>query len=126
MFLTDLSIKRPVVSMVMSIVMVMFGILVFFEIPTNELPDIDRPVVSVQTDYKGASAQVIDTQITQKIDPEALLATNPKSINKHARVSNSERCHPYFQTVSSFFSHKICNKTKHLCFCDCCRNFIIY
>ena len=68
MFLTDLSIKRPVVSMVMSIVMVMFGILVFFEIPTNELPDIDRPVVSVQTDYKGASAQVIDTQITQKIE----------------------------------------------------------
>ena len=56
MFLTDLSIKRPVVSMVMSIVMVMFGILVFFEIPTNELPDIDRPVVSVQTDYKGASS----------------------------------------------------------------------
>ena len=54
--------------MVMSIVMVMFGILVFFEIPTNELPDIDRPVVSVQTDYKGASAQVIDTQITQKIE----------------------------------------------------------
>ena len=71
MFLTDLSIKRPVVSMVMSIVMVMFGILVFFEIPTNELPDIDRPVVSVQTDYKGASAQVIDTQIT------CLLYTSP-------------------------------------------------
>ena len=68
MFLTDLSIKRPVVSMVMSIVMVIFGILVFFEIPANELPDIDRPVVSVQTDYKGASAQVIDTQITQKIE----------------------------------------------------------
>ena len=59
MFLTDLSIKRPVVSMVMSIVMVMFGILVFFEIPTNELPDIDRPVVSVQTDYKGLQLRLL-------------------------------------------------------------------
>ena len=52
MFLTDLSIKRPVIASVMSLVLVIFGSLVFFEIPTNEIPDIDRPVVSIQTDYK--------------------------------------------------------------------------
>ena len=47
MFLTDLSIKRPVIASVMSLVLVIFGTLVFFEIPTNEIPDIDRPVVSL-------------------------------------------------------------------------------
>ena len=68
MFLTDLSIKRPVIASVMSLVLVIFGSLVFFDIPTNEIPDIDRPVVSIQTDYKGESANVVDKKITQKIE----------------------------------------------------------
>ena len=68
MFLTDLSIKRPVVASVMSIVLVIFGLVTFQEIPTDELPDVQPPVVTIQTDYKGASAEIIDTQITQKIE----------------------------------------------------------
>jgi multidrug efflux pump subunit AcrB len=68
MFLTDLSIKRPVVASVMSIILVIFGIITFQEIPTDELPDVQPPVVTIQTDYKGASADIIDTQITQKIE----------------------------------------------------------
>jgi len=68
MFLTDLSIKRPVVASVMSIVLVIFGVITFQEIPTDELPDVQPPVVTIQTDYKGASAEIIDTQITQKIE----------------------------------------------------------
>ena len=69
MFLTDLSIKRPVIASVMSLVLVIFGSLVFFDIPTNEIPDIDRPVVSIQTDYKGASANVVDkTNYYKKIE----------------------------------------------------------
>ena len=68
MFLTDLSIKRPVVVSVMSIILVIFGLVTFQEIPTDELPDVQPPVVTIQTDYKGASAEIIDTQITQKIE----------------------------------------------------------
>ena len=68
MFLTDLSIKRPVVASVMSIILVIFGLVTFQEIPTDELPDVQPPVVTIQTDYKGASAEVVDTQITQKIE----------------------------------------------------------
>ena len=68
MFLTDLSIKRPVVASVMSIVLVIFGLITFQDIPTDELPDVQPPVVTIQTDYKGASAEIIDTQITQKIE----------------------------------------------------------
>ena len=68
MFLTDLSIKRPVVASVMSLVLVIFGLVTFQEIPTDELPDVQPPVVTIQTDYRGASAEIIDTQITQKIE----------------------------------------------------------
>ncbi len=68
MFLTDLSIKRPVVASVMSLVLVIFGLFTFKEIPTDELPDVQPPVVTIQTEYKGASAEIIDTQITQKIE----------------------------------------------------------
>ena len=68
MFLTDLSIKRPVVASVMSIILVIFGVITFQEIPTDELPEVQPPIVTIQTDYKGASAEIIDTQITQKIE----------------------------------------------------------
>ena len=68
MFLTDLSIKRPVVASVMSMILVIFGLVTFQEIPTDELPDVQPPVVTIQTDYKGASAEIVDTQITQKIE----------------------------------------------------------
>ncbi len=68
MFLTDLSIKRPVVASVMSIILVIFGLVTFQEIPTDELPDVQPPVVTIQTNYKGASAEIVDTQITQKIE----------------------------------------------------------
>ena len=68
MFLTDLSIKRPVVASVMSLVLVIFGLFTFNKIPTDELPDVQPPVVTIQTEYKGASAEIIDTQITQKIE----------------------------------------------------------
>ncbi len=68
MFLTDLSIKRPVVASVMSLVLVIFGLVTFQEIPTDELPDVQPPVVTIQTDYRGASAEIVDTQITQKIE----------------------------------------------------------
>ena len=68
MFLTDLSIKRPVVASVMSLVLVIFGLVTFNKIPTDELPNVQPPVVTIQTDYSGASAEIIDTQITQKIE----------------------------------------------------------
>ena len=68
MFLTELSIKRPVVASVMSLVLVIFGVVTFNEIPLRELPDVETAKVNVRTDYNGASAKIIDTQITQKIE----------------------------------------------------------
>ena len=68
MFLTDISIKRPVFATVLSIILVIFGLVVFNKIPVRELPDIDPSIVTVRTLYKGASAEIVDSQITQKIE----------------------------------------------------------
>jgi len=68
MFLTDISIKRPVFATVMSIVLVIFGLVIFNKIAVRELPDIDPSIVTVRTLYKGASAEIVDSQITQKIE----------------------------------------------------------
>ncbi|RBP32648.1 multidrug efflux pump [Marinobacter pelagius] len=68
MVLSDISIKRPVFATVLSLLIVVFGLAALFELPVREYPDIDPPVVSISTDYTGAAAEVVDTQITQVIE----------------------------------------------------------
>ncbi|GGC66617.1 efflux RND transporter permease subunit [Marinobacter halophilus] len=68
MILSDISIKRPVFATVLSLLIVVFGITALLGLPVREYPDIDPPVVSVSTDYTGAAAEVVDTQITQIIE----------------------------------------------------------
>ena len=51
----------------MSLTLVIFGIFTFQNIPTDELPDVQPPIVTIQTGYPGASAEIVDTQITQKL-----------------------------------------------------------
>ena len=68
MTLYALSIRRPVLATVMSLVIVIFGILSFFYLGVREYPAVDRPVISVSTTYRGANADVIDSQITEPIE----------------------------------------------------------
>ncbi len=68
MILSDVSIKRPVFASVISILLVVFGIVAFFRLPLREYPDIDPPVVTIDTIYPGASANVVETQVTQLIE----------------------------------------------------------
>lgn len=68
MILSDISIKRPVFATVLSLLILVFGLAALFGLPVREYPDIDPPVVSISTDYIGAAAEVVDTQITQVIE----------------------------------------------------------
>ncbi len=68
MILSDVSIRRPVFATVLSLLIVVFGLAALKGLPVREYPDIDPPVVSVSTDYTGAAAEVVDTQITQVIE----------------------------------------------------------
>ena len=68
MTLSDICVKRPVLASVFSLLLIAFGIVSFQRISLREYPDIDPPVVSINTDYKGASAALIETRITQLIE----------------------------------------------------------
>jgi multidrug efflux pump len=66
--LSDLSVTRPVLATVLSLLLVAFGLVAFDRLPLREYPDIDPPVVSVETVYPGAAANVVETRITQLIE----------------------------------------------------------
>ncbi|RUO76595.1 multidrug transporter AcrB [Idiomarina tyrosinivorans] len=68
MWLSDVSVKRPVFATVINILLLVFGAVAFTMLPLREFPDIDTPVVSINTNYPGASAEVVETQITQLIE----------------------------------------------------------
>src|SRR3989304_5688024 len=68
MFLPELSIRRPVLATVMSLAIILLGVISFQRLSVREYPKIDTPVVSVRTVYTGASAQVIESQVTQPLE----------------------------------------------------------
>ena len=68
MLLSDISVKRPVFALVLSALLVAFGILSFDRLPLREYPDIQSPIVSVSTNYPGASASVVENRITEVIE----------------------------------------------------------
>jgi len=68
MILSDISITRPVFASVLSLLLIAFGLVAFDRLPLREYPDIDAPVVSVETVYRGAAANVVESRITQVIE----------------------------------------------------------
>jgi multidrug efflux pump len=70
MILSDLAVKRPVLATVINLLLVTFGAISFYKLPLREYPDIDPPVVSVETVYRGAAARVIESRITRLIEDQ--------------------------------------------------------
>ncbi|HSH42782.1 MAG TPA: efflux RND transporter permease subunit, partial [Arenicellales bacterium] len=68
MKLSDTCIRRPVFATVMSLVVVLLGLVSYDRLTVREYPNIDPPVVNVQTTYTGASAEIIETQVTQVLE----------------------------------------------------------
>ena len=68
MVLSDLSIRRPVLAIVVNLVIVLIGVICYDRLAVRQLPNVDVPVVTVATGYPGANAQVIESQITKPIE----------------------------------------------------------
>ena len=68
MQLPDMSIRRPVLATVMSLVIVLIGLISYDRLAVRLIPDVDEPIVTVATTYPGANAQVIESQITKPIE----------------------------------------------------------
>jgi multidrug efflux pump len=66
-FLSDVSVRRPVLATVMSLVLIVLGAVSLTRLQVRQYPDVDPPVVSIATNYRGASAAVIDAEVTKRI-----------------------------------------------------------
>ncbi|WP_305461475.1 multidrug efflux RND transporter permease subunit [Photobacterium leiognathi] len=70
MWLSDVSVKRPVVAIVLSLLLCVFGVVSFSKLAIREMPDVESPVVTVMTTYPGTSATVMESQVTTPIEDE--------------------------------------------------------
>ncbi len=70
MTLSDLSIRRPVFAMVLSLLLVILGLMAALRLAIREYPDVAPPIVTIDTQYRGASAAVVETRITQLLEDE--------------------------------------------------------
>lgn len=68
MKLSEVSIKRPVFAIVINIVLILLGLIGLDRMTIREYPDIDVPVISIRTNYQGASPEIIETQVTKIIE----------------------------------------------------------
>ncbi|MBW2941245.1 efflux RND transporter permease subunit [Zhongshania aquimaris] len=85
MLLSDTAIKRPVFATVISLLLVAFGLLAFERLPLREYPDIDPPIVSIRTVYVGASAEVVESRVTQIIEERIAGIEGIKTIDSSSR-----------------------------------------
>lgn len=81
MNLSVISIKRPVLATVFAIVIVLFGIIGFSYLGVREYPSVDPPIVTVTTNYIGASAEIIESQITEPIEEEINSVSGIKTLS---------------------------------------------
>lgn len=85
MTLPRLSIQRPVLASMMSLLLILFGLISLTRLPVRELPDIDPPIVSVTTVYPGANASVMETEVTERLEEEINNIEGIKTLTSESR-----------------------------------------
>lgn len=86
---TSLFVRRPVLATVLSLLIIVAGLAAIFGVEIRELPAVDSPVISVSTDYSGASPETIDREITAVIESAAGRVPGVKSISSSSSFGRS-------------------------------------
>jgi len=89
MSLSSVSIRRPVLAIVMSIVILLFGMIGYTFLGVREYPSIDPPIISVSTNYVGANADVIESQVTEPLEEQINGIAGIRSLTSVSRDGRS-------------------------------------
>jgi len=89
MSFTEFCIRRPIFAIMLNLLIVLFGIVGFLRLPVRELPDVDPPIVTVTTVYRGASAEVMESEVTERIEQEVNTISGIKTLTSISREAVS-------------------------------------
>ena len=89
MKISDLSISRPVLATMGSLALVLFGVLGYLRLPVRELPDIDPPIVSVETSLRGANPRVMESSVTDVLEEELSTAEGIRTLTSSSNEQRS-------------------------------------
>lgn len=89
MSLSSISIRRPVLAIVMSLTIMLFGIIGYTYLGVREYPSIDPPIISVATTYAGANADVVESQITEPLEEQINGIAGIRSLTSVSRDGRS-------------------------------------
>ncbi|UCV20337.1 efflux RND transporter permease subunit [Ferribacterium limneticum] len=90
MKVSEICIKRPVFATVLSLVIMLLGIVSYDRLPVREYPKIDEPVVTVNTNYRGASAEIIESQVTKPLEDSLAGIEGVEVITSISRAESSQ------------------------------------
>ena len=86
--LPDLSVRRPVLALVLNLLIVLAGVAAYFGIEVRELPNVDRPVVSVTAQFPGASPETVDTEVTSVLEGAVARVSGVYAIRASSEENN--------------------------------------
>jgi multidrug efflux pump len=89
MRLSSVSIQRPVLTIILNLAIVLFGLVAMSQLGVRDYPAIDPPIVSVNTSYAGANAEVIESQITEPLEVAVNSVPGVKAISSTSRDGRS-------------------------------------
>ena len=90
MLISDVSVRRPVFAAVISLILVIVGAISASSMTIREYPDIQRPVVSVETNYRGAAADIVERRVTQLIENQIAGIAGIRKISSSSADGRSE------------------------------------
>lgn len=90
MSLPELCIRRPIFAIMLNLLIVLFGVVGYLQLPVRELPDVDPPIVTVTTIYSGASAEVMESEVTERLEQEINTIPGIKTLISQSREEVSQ------------------------------------
>src|SRR5690606_3256315 len=87
--ITALFIRRPILAIVMNLLVVIAGLAALNGVEVREMPDVDRPVVTIRTTYQGASPETVDAQITSIVESAVARVQGVTAISSQSRYGES-------------------------------------
>jgi multidrug efflux pump len=90
MIISDYSVRRPVFASVISLLLIILGLTAMLKLPVRQYPDVDSPVVSIETRNRGASAEVVETKVTQVIEDQVAGIEGIEKLTSQSRDERSD------------------------------------